>query len=318
MSNLISNIQNEIRRRNYSYKTETSYLNWIKRFIKFNKNRHPSQIEETQVVEFLNELVNVHNVSASTQNQALCAISFLYKKVLREPLGILEDLTYSKKQKSLPVVLTQQEVKSLITHLQGISALIVRLMYGTGMRISEVLRLRVLDVDFGNAYIQVRKGKGGKDRTALLPNSLIEELQVQIKKVERLHVLDLDRGLGSTILPKALAVKYPNASTELKWQYVFPSKKLAQDPRSRKIHRYHQSPQAINRKIAFAVKKARIQKKVTAHTLRHSFATQMLKGGYDIRTVQELLGHKDLQTTMIYTHVINKGGNYIKSPVDHL
>ncbi|MBO6536229.1 MAG: integron integrase [Balneolaceae bacterium] len=318
MSKLLTNVANEIRRRDYSYRTEQAYLGWIKRFVMFNNKIHPLQIPEKKVVEFLNHLVNDKNVASSTQNQALCAIAFLYKQVLKKPLGILEELTYSKKYKTLPVVLTRAEVRKIVQHLQGAAKLMVQLMYGTGLRISECQRLRVLDVDFGNALIQVRNGKGRKDRITLLPNSLEEALSIQIKKVEHLHQKDMLNGQSNVPMPKALSVKYPNAAKQLKWQYVFPSRKIATDPRTGQQVRYHQSGQWVNRKIAEAVLKARIQKKVSAHTFQHSFATQLLQSGYDIRTVQELLGHKDVQTTMIYTHVLNKGTNYIKSPVDVL
>ncbi|MCR9132248.1 MAG: integron integrase [bacterium] len=318
MSKLLTDVANEIRRRDYSYRTEQAYLGWIKRFVMFNNKIHPLQIPEKKVVEFLNHLVNDKNVASSTQNHALCAIAFLYKQVLKKPLGILEELTYSKKYKTLPVVLTRAEVRQIVQHLQGAAKLMVQLMYGTGLRISECQRLRVLDVDFGNALIQVRNGKGRKDRITLLPNSLEEALSIQIKKVEHLHQKDRLNGQSNVPMPKALSVKYPNAAKQLKWQYVFPSCKIATDPRTGQQVRYHQSGQWVNRKIAEAVLKARIQKKVSAHTFRHSFATQLLQSGYDIRTVQELLGHKDVQTTMIYTHVLNKGTNYIKSPVDVL
>lgn len=318
MSKLLTDVANEIRRRDYSYRTEQAYLGWIKRFVMFNNKIHPLQIPEKKVVEFLNHLVNDKNVASSTQNQALCAIAFLYKQVLKKPLGILEELTYSKKYKTLPVVLTRAEVRQIVQHLQGAAKLMVQLMYGTGLRISECQRLRVLDVDFGNALIQVRNGKGRKDRITLLPNSLEEAISIQIKKVEHLHQKDMLNGQSNVPMPKALSVKYPNAAKQLKWQYVFPSRKIATDPRTGQQVRYHQSGQWVNRKIAEAVLKARIQKKVSAHTFRHSFATQLLQSGYDIRTVQELLGHKDVQTTMIYTHVLNKGTNYIKSPVDVL
>jgi integron integrase len=318
MSKLLTDTTNEIRRRDYSYRTEKAYIGWIKRFIRFSGNQHPLQIPQETIVEFLNHLVNDRNVAAATQNQALCSITFLYKQVLGTPLGILEDLTYSRKHKTLPVVLSQQEVKKIIDQLYGATKIIAQLMYGTGMRISEVLRLRLLDVDFGNGFIQVRNGKGAKDRVTLLPNSLEDKLVHQIQKVEILYQKDRSNGLGRVPLPKALSVKYPRAATELKWQYMFPSRKVATDPRTKTTVRFHQSSQAINRKITEAVKQAHINKKVSAHTFRHSFATQLLTSGYDIRTVQELLGHKDVKTTMIYTHVLNKGRDYIKSPVDVL
>ncbi|MEX0722554.1 MAG: integron integrase, partial [Gracilimonas sp.] len=274
--------------------------------------------EESKVVDFLNYLVNDRNVAASTQNQALCSLVFLYKQVLGKPLGVLENLKYAGKKRNIPVVLSPEEVKQVLKNLNGVKKLITSLMYGTGLRVSECLRLRIKDVDFSYHQIQVRNGKGGNDRITLLPEKLTAELKNHIKKVKRLHQKDLKNGYGAVLMPKALAVKYSKASTEFKWQYLFPSKKIGEDPRSGHRHRYHQSAQSLNRKIARAVKKAQIDKKVSAHTFRHSFATHLLQNGYDIRTVQELLGHKNLKTTMIYTHVINKGGNYIKSPVDIL
>lgn len=318
MSKLLTSLRNEIRRRDYSYRTEQAYTNWTKRYVKFCKLKHPLEVDEKEVVNFLNYLVNEKNVAASTQNQALCALVFLYKQVLQKPLGVLDDLKYAGRNRNIPVVLTPEEVKAILSQMDGVKKLITSLMYGTGMRVSEVLRLRIMDLDFSYHQIHVRNGKGGKDRVTLLPEKLQEELKNHIEKVERLHQKDLRNGYGNVLLPKALAKKYPNASTEFKWQYLFPSKKIGKDPRSGHKQRYHQSAQALNRKISKAVKKARIDKKVSAHTFRHSFATHLLKNGYDIRTLQELLGHKNLKTTMIYTHVINKGGNYIKSPVDVL
>lgn len=265
MSKLLTNVANEIRRRDYSYRTEQAYLGWIKRFVMFNNKIHPLQIPEKKVVEFLNHLVNDKNVASSTQNQALCAIAFLYKQVLKKPLGILEELTYSKKYKTLPVVLTRAEVRKIVQHLQGAAKLMVQLMYGTGLRISECQRLRVLDVDFGNALIQVRNGKGRKDRITLLPNSLEEALSIQIKKVEHLHQKDMLNGQSNVPMPKALSVKYPNAAKQLKWQYVFPSRKIATDPRTGQQVRYHQSGQWVNRKIAEAVLKAEFKKSIGAY-----------------------------------------------------
>ncbi|MEX0609760.1 MAG: integron integrase [Balneolaceae bacterium] len=318
MSKLLKSVRNEIRRRNYSYRTEQAYTNWIKQFVRFCDFQHPAEAEQAKVVEFLNYLVNERNVAASTQNQALCSLVFLYKQVLNQPLGMLDNLKYAGNSQNIPVVLSPEEVKNMLNSMGGVKKLIASLMYGTGLRVSECLRLRILDVDFSYSQIQVRNGKGGKDRVTLLPEKLTSDLKFHIQKVKRLHQQDIQNGYGSVLMPKALAVKYPNASEEFKWQYLFPSKKIGRDPRSAHLHRYHQSPQALNREISKAVKKANIDKKASAHTLRHSFATHLLKNGYDIRTVQELLGHKNLKTTMIYTHVLNKGGNYIKSPVDIL
>jgi len=317
-SKLLQTVREEIRRRNYSYRTEQAYTNWIVRFIKYCDTKHPSKISEDEISKYLNYLANVRNVAASTQNQALCAIVFLYNEVLSIPMPVLKNIERAKKPIKLPVVLSPKEVKAVLDHTQGIAKVIVQLLYGSGMRISEVLRLRVQDIDFDENQVNVRNGKGGKDRVTLLPQVLKSKLDLQIKKVKALHLKDKENGFGATKLPKALAVKYPGSEYEFMWRYVFPSRKISKDPRSGLLHRYHISNTFIQRKVKAASKKATVNKKVTCHTFRHSFATHLLKNGYDIRTVQELLGHKQLSTTMIYTHVINKGGNYIKSPVDIL
>jgi len=316
MSRLLNRIQQEIRRRNYSYRTEKSYIHWIKRFIKFSDFKHPLEIERNQVASFLNYLAIDCNVAASTQNQALCAIVFLYKEVLNHPLGELENLKYAKRYKHVPVVLSELEVRAILDQMNGVKKLIVSLIYGSGLRISECLRLRIQDIDFDFRQIEVRDGKGRNDRITMLPESLVLQLQQHIKKVKWVHNKDLKRGNGEVLLPKALSKKYPNASRELKWQYLFPSKKIGKDPQTGFRHRYHQSPQSVNREIKKAVRKTGIQKKISAHTFRHSFATHLLKNGYDIRTVQELLGHKSVKTTMIYTHVLNRGGKGVVSPLD--
>jgi integron integrase len=317
MKNLIVQLKTEIRRRKYSYKTEQSYSGWCRRYLIFCDAETIAAQKSESLTTFLNYLAN-NNASASTQNQALCAIVFLFKHVYKIKPGQLRNLNHAKRTKHIPTVLSPEEARSVINNLSGAKKLIVQLMYGSGLRISECLRLRILDIDFSYNQITVRNGKGGKDRVTLLPTSVKKRLQEHIEKVEKLHKMDVVNGLGKTILPGNLSKKYPNAQKELKWQYLFPSRKVSTDPRSKMEHRYHQSSQSVNRKIAKACKLAGIHKKVSAHTFRHSFATQLLKSGYDIRTVQELLGHKNLKTTMIYTHVINKGGNYIKSPVDLL
>lgn len=315
-SKLLEQVRIEIRRRNYSYKTELAYTNWIKRLVKFHKYKHPEILGKSEIVEFLNYLASDKNVAASTQNQALCAIVFLYEHILGQPIGTLDNLKRAKKPKRLPVVLSKNEVARVMQHLSGVKKLIVQLLYGSGFRISEVLRLRVHDVDFEFQQIIVRNSKGLRDRVTILPQRLQPLLETHIQKVKNLHAMDLKKGYGSVVLPKALRRKYPNAETEFGWQYIFPSKTRAKDPRSGKWQRYHISESTIQKAVKEAVTKAVIHKKVTCHTFRHSFATHLLQNGYDIRTVQELLGHKNLKTTMIYTHVINKGGNYIKSPVD--
>lgn len=317
-SKLLEAVRREIRRRNYSYRTEQSYISWIVRFIRFNGTRHPLDLTDTEVERYLNFLANEKNVTSSTQNQALSALVFLYKQVLKQPTLKLDSLKRAKPSETLPVVLSPEEVKQILSHISGISHLICTLLYGSGLRISECLRLRVQDVDLEYQQLWVRSGKGNRDRVTLLPKKSVGDLKRQIKKAKLIHDQDINNGLGKALLPKALSKKYPEENIQFRWQYVFPSKSLAKDTRSGILHRYHISSSLVNRKIKRATKKAGIQKKVSAHTLRHSFATHLLQNGYDIRTVQELLGHKNLKTTMIYTHVINKGGNYIKSPVDLL
>ena len=306
-SKLLEAVRQEIRRLNYSYRTEKSYISWIVRFIRFHGTRHPNE---------LNFLANTKNVSASTQNQALSALVFLYKQVLNQPGLKLDNLKRAKPKETLPVVLSQSEVRLIMDQMSGLPNLVCTLLYGSGLRISECLRLRVQDIDLEYQQLWVRSGKGMKDRVTLLPQKSINRLKKQLRAVELLHQKDLNNDLGRALLPKALSEKYPDESNQLRWQYVFPSKNLVKDPRSGLVHRHHISSALINKKIKNAVKRARINKKISAHTFRHSFATHLLQSGYDIRTVQELLGHKNLKTTMIYTHVINKGGNYIKSPVD--
>ncbi len=313
---LLEQVRAEIRRRNYSYKTEVAYTNWITRYVRFHDFRHPGQLGKIEIVEFLNFLANDRNVAASTQNQALCALVFLYDHILDQPFGTLHDLKRAKKPKRLPEVLSKNEVGRVLQNMDGVKKLVVKLLYGTGMRISEVLRLRIRDIDFEYQQIIVRNGKGLQDRVTILPEKLQPELKKHIQKVKNLHAKDLKKGYGSVVMPKALNRKYPNAETEVGWQYIFPSKTRAKDPRSGKWHRYHISGSSIQKMVKEAFQKAQIYKKSGCHIFRHSFATHLLQNGYDIRTVQELLGHKNLKTTMIYTHVINKGGNYIKSPVD--
>lgn len=313
---LIDKVRREIRRRNYSYSTEKHYCRWIIRFIRFHNLNHPENLEEKDIVKFLNHLALSQNVAASTQNQALCAIVFLYKDVLKSSIGDLDNLRRAKKPKHLPTVLSKNEVAVLLKHLDGIPHLVCSLLYGSGLRISEALRLRVQDVDFDYRQIIVRSGKGNKDRVTMLPEKLEEVLKHQIKKVKNLHQQDLAKGNGKTILPNALSRKYPDADALLAWQYLFPARMLRRDPRSGMRHRYHISPKKIQRAVKKAAREADITKKVSPHTLRHSFATHLLGNGYDIRTVQDLLGHKNLKTTSVYLHVLNRGGHGVKSPLD--
>jgi len=317
-SKLLSLVRTEIRRRNYSYRTEQAYVGWITRFIRYHGLKHPSEMAENEVVDYLNHLAQKRNVAASTQNQALCAILFLYNHVLESPLSNMMDFDRAKESQKLPVVLTRKEVQEVLTHLQGTTKLIVMLLYGAGLRISECLRMRVLDLDFGYNQIQVRSGKGRKDRITIMPQSCKHKLKKQVQKVQMLHKKDSEEGFTKTLLPKALSKKYPDAASQLKWHYLFPSTSRSADPRSGLIHRHHISDTTIQRKVKKAVKKSALKKHASCHTFRHSFATHLLMDGYDIRTVQELLGHKNLKTTMIYTHVLNKGGKGVKSPVDSL
>ena len=314
---LIDRVRAEIRRRNYSYKTEQAYVNWIIRFIRFHGTVHPDNLTDADVTAFLNYLANEKNVAASTQNQALSALVFLFKQVLNRPLN-LDGLKRAKKPLKLPVVLSRDEVSALLSELSGLNKLIAELLYGSGLRISECLRLRVHDVDFEYRQIWVRDGKGRKDRVALLPDSVFSGLKKQVERVKALHKKDLRNGLGAALLPSALSVKYPDEQYQTRWQYLFPSTTISVDPRSGQRHRYHLSDRKIQRAIRVAAERSDQTKKISAHTLRHSFATHLLASGYDIRTIQELLGHSNVKTTMIYTHVLNKGGNYIKSPVDLL
>ena len=315
-SELLEKVRREIRRRNYSFKTEQAYTQWVVRFVKFHGTVHPLKLADQDVEQFLNHLANEQNVAAGTQNQALAALVFLYKEVLGREELTLHHLERAKKPKRLPVVLSSAEASALLKKLDGLALLICELLYGSGLRISECLRFRVQDIDFDMEQIWVHSGKGQKDRVALLPQTCIPKLKEQINKVDKLHKKDLAKGYGRALLPKALARKYQGEQIQLRWQYLFPSKRISKDPRSGLKHRYHISDRFVQRRLKRAAKSAGINKKVTCHTLRHSFATHLLQNGYDIRTVQELLGHKNLKTTMIYTHVINKGGNYIKSPVD--
>jgi len=315
-SKLLQQIRNEIRRRNYSYSTEKSYCSWVVQFVRFHKFTHPRELGEKQISAFLNHLVNDRDVAASTQNQALSALVFLYDHILKQSVGSLHNLQRAKKPQKVPVVLTEDEAQAILKKMKGVQSLVLSLIYGSGLRVSEALRLRVLDLDFSYKQLTVRSGKGLKDRVTMLPESAIPAVKEQIRKVKLLHQTDLQKGLGQTILPRALSVKYPGAEYLFRWQYLFPSKSRRLDPRTGKRHRYHISASELREQVKQMVHQLDIQKHVTPHTFRHSFATHLLKSGYDIRTVQELLGHKSVKTTMIYTHVLNRGGKGVKSPLD--
>lgn len=309
--------RNRIRAQHYSIRTEQAYLQWIKRFILFHHKQHPETLGKAEIESFLTDLA-YHRVSAATQNQALSALLFLYKQVLQRPDSEFDDIIRAKKSQHLPTVLSVLEVQQIFSHLNGLMELIAQLLYGTGMRLMECMRLRVKDIDFQLNQIVIRNGKGNKDRITLLPNRLIENLQQQIKYVKNLHSKDIIHGYGSVYLPDALAKKYPYAPKELAWQYLFPADNLSIDPRSGIKRRHHLDEQLVQRYIKRAAQQANINKPVSPHTLRHSFATHLLQSGYDIRTIQELLGHSDIRTTMIYTHVLNKGGKGVISPLDRV
>jgi integron integrase len=315
---LIRQFVAEIRRRAYSIRTESSYEQWVLRFLHFNRPREAQDLGAADVVRYLEYLVVERQVTASTQNLALNAIMFLYNQVLKQPLDNFENFKRAKRSRRLPVVLTRDEMRALIGAIGGIQSLMARLMYGTGMRLMECMRLRIKDIDFKYAQIVVRDAKGSKDRVVPLPEALVEPLRDHLEHVRKLHSDDLASGYGSVYLPNALARKFPSAENAWIWQYAFPSSRLSVDPRSGKTRRHHVHENSLQKAIHHAAKKAGIDKKVSSHTLRHSFATHLIEAGYDIRTIQELLGHADVSTTMIYTHVLNRGGRGVKSPLDAL
>lgn len=315
---LLDQVRDRIRLKHYSRRTEEAYLDWAKRFILYHNKRHPQEMGKPEVEAFLTYLAVERKVAAATQNQAKAALLFLYKDVLGVELPWLKDVEQAKKPKRLPVVLTEQEVQCLLAKLPEGWSLVGRLLYGTGMRLLEVLRLRVQDIDFERCEVMIRDGKGGKDRVTMLPQSLVQPLTEQLRFAQRLHEQDLAKGYGEVWLSESIARKYPAAGREWRWQYVFPSSRLSLDPRSGVTRRHHLDEKGLQRAIRQAATDAGLTKNVTPHTLRHSFATHLLQAGYDIRTVQELLGHKDVQTTMIYTHVLNKGGRGVASPLDRI
>lgn len=313
---LLDRLRARIRYRHYSPRTETTYVQWVRRFILFHNKRHPSDLGAQEVAAFLNHLVTREHVSASTQNQALCAVMFLYKHVLEKELEPLPEFIPARRLKRLPVVLTRDEVKAVLSGLHEPHLTMALLMYGAGLRITECLKLRILDVDFGRRELFVRRGKGQKDRVTVLPDSAITGLRDAIQKTSDRFERDQALGIHHVDLPPGVLRKYPNACRELKWQFVFTSHLLSLDPRSGKKGRHHVHDRSVSKAINAAIRKAGIMKHATAHSLRHSFATHMIEQGYDIRTVQELLGHSHVNTTMIYTHVLNRGGRAVISPAD--
>lgn len=315
---LLDRLRFELRSRHYSERTEKAYCLWVRRFIVFHGMTHPATMGEDEINAFLTHLAVDEHVSASTQTQALSAILFLYRRVLRRNVGEMQGLVRARSSEHLPVVMTRAEVRAVLAELKNDHWLMASLMYGTGMRLSECLRLRVQDIDFSANEILVRDGKGAKDRVTVLPEALKPPLRAQLRRAEAVHKRDLNAGWGRVVLPDALDRKYPGAAAEFRWQWVFPQERRWRDPKTGRQGRHHVHQTVLQRAVKVAVARAGVQKNVGCHTFRHSFATHLLADGYDIRTIQELLGHKDVRTTMVYTHVLNKGGRGVRSPIDGL
>lgn len=315
---LLDRVRATIRARHYSRRTEEAYVHWIRRYIVFHGMRHPTDLGAADISAFLTYLAVVQHVAASTQNQALSALLFLYREVLAKEVGKVERVIRARVPVKVPVVLSVEEVRSVMANLKGVSWLMVALLYGAGLRLQECLELRVKDIDFARGEIVVRRGKGQKDRRVMLPETVQDRMRRHLAAVEIQHRSDLDNGFGRVALPTALDRKYPNAATEWAWQFVFPAARICRDPRWGPASRFHLHESAIQRAVTQAARHAGMTKRVGCHTFRHSFATHLLEAGYDIRTVQELLGHADVSTTMVYTHVLNRGGLGVKSPIDRL
>lgn len=313
---LLDQLRDTIRLKHYSYSTEKTYVHWARRYILYHNKRHPAEMGAAEIEAFLTYPAKEGYVSSSTQNQALNALLFLYRNVLQIDLPVPLHALRAKRSEHLPTVLSKDEVARVLAGMQGLHQLMAKLLYGCGLRLMECLRLRVKDIDFEQSQIIVREGKGEKDRATMLPTSLIQPLKNQITFVKNQHERDLAQGYGSVELPFALARKYPTAGKELGWQYLFPSERLSTDPRSGIVRHHHLDPSGLQCAVKAAAKLARIDKPVSPHTFRHCFATHLLEAGYDIRTVQELLGHKDVKTTMIYTHVLNRRPKAVRSPLD--
>ena len=313
---LLDQVRVAIRTRHYSRRTEEMYVHWIRRFILFHGKKHPSLMGADEVNGFLSNLAVEGKVSASTQNQALCALLFLYREVLHDPLPWLEDIVRASRPERIPVVLTPEEVRATLAELEGVSSLVVQLLYGSGLRLLECLRLRVKDLDFARREILVRDPKGGRDRRTTLPQAVEIALRAHLEKVRRIHDVDVRCGFGSVVLPTALARKFPKADRDWLWQWVFPARTRYVEEETGIERRHHLHETAVQRAVHDASRKAGIGKRVTCHTFRHSFATHLLERGHDIRTVQELLGHRDVATTMIYTHVLRQGASGVRSPLD--
>jgi integron integrase len=315
---LLDQVRNAIRLKHYSIRTEQSYVDWIRRYIFFHDKQHPQDLDERHISEFLTYLAVQKKVASSTQNQALCALVFLYREVVKKDLAEFDNLVHAKRPSKLPVVYTRDEVRRILVQLDGVHWIMGQLLYGAGLRVMECARLRVKDIDFGYKQIVVRDGKGRKDRVTMLPEVVIEPLGRHLEKVKSAHEIDLKAGFGTVYLPYALERRYPKTNRSWGWQYVFPATKRSIDPRSGVEQRHHLSEAVLQRAMKRAIAASAIAKPGSCHSLRHSFATHLLESGYDIRTVQELLGHKDVSTTMIYTHVLNRGGKGVQSPSDLL
>lgn len=313
---LLERVREVLRLNHYAIRTEEAYVHWIRRFVLFHGKRHPREMGAPEVEDFLTDLATAGNVGVSTQKQALNAIAFLYNRVLQQPFGALAHLESTKRPQRQPLVLTKAEIDRIVQAMEGTYQLMTKLLFGTGLRLLECLRLRVKDVDFALNQIVVRHGKGGKDRVTMLPQSLKPRLEEHLRRVRVLHESDVSEGFGRVFLPDALERKFPLANRQWGWQWVFPAKSLSLDPRSGERRRHHAHENSLQKAVKKAVRIAGIHKPASCHTLRHSFATHLLQAGYDIRTVQQLLGHSDVSTTMIYTHVLNQGGLGVRSPLD--
>lgn len=313
---LLVQVKNAIQVRHYSIRTEQAYVRWIKNYIYFHNKKHPNEMGDEEITAYLSHLASTKNVSAATQNQALNALVFLYRKVLEIEVGVFKDLVRAKRPKRLPVVLSHDEALDVLSNINGMPWLMASLLYGSGLRVMECVRLRIKDIDYKFKQITVRDGKGKKDRITLLPESLIEPLKEAIEHAKNIHQFDLSEGFGEVYLPYALARKYPNAPVETGWQYIFPASKRSVDPRSNKERRHHISETVVQKAVKKAVRSTDIVKPASCHTFRHSFATRLIEKGTDIRTVQELLGHENVSTTEIYTHVLNINKRAVLSPVD--
>lgn len=313
---LLDRLRAALRARHYSLRTEQSYVAWVKRFVFFHGRRHPDLLGEAEINAFLSSLATDGHVAASTQNQALAALLFLYRHVLEKPFPEMPALVRARRPARLPVVLTREEVRRVLGHLGGEARLVATLLYGSGLRLLEALRLRVKDLDLARHEILVRDGKGQKDRVTMLPTSLGPDLAAHLKAVRAQHERDVALGGGDVELPDAVRIKYPGAAKSWPWQYVFPAFRESTDPRGGEVRRHHMPETHVQRAVKKAVERAHVTKHASSHTLRHSFATHLLEAGYDIRTIQELLGHRDVATTMIYTHVLNSGGRGVRSPLD--